>query len=97
MGLLVFEPCLVGHYGEEALRSLEASGWDEEIKMKFVLQIQMGDAAMSKLWDVQHALVGVANQLLVMAQGDGDKLGEFRHLIRDENGNTVGHFELVEE
>jgi hypothetical protein len=62
--------------------------------MKFKLEIQLGNDAMSTLWDVQLALKKIASELSVFACAK-DK--EFSKKILDENGNTVGKFGLEAE
>ncbi len=53
---------------------------------RFVLVIEMGNDAMQDLDDVARALDKLARN------GFADS-----GYIRDENGNTVGHYELKEE
>ena len=58
--------------------------------MKVRVEIELGNAAMETPIDVADALHQVARDLA----GDGFP-GDSR-IIRDLNGNTVGHVELVE-
>ena len=63
--------------------------------MKFILEITMGNEAMSSAHDVSDALNETA--MIINALYD---IGDVHHdtgTIMDLNGNTVGHWEFTEE
>jgi hypothetical protein len=59
--------------------------------MKFVLELDFGNDAMSCGWDVARALKNVASDV----NSDVELTGYAT--IRDLNGNTVGKWEVVNE
>ena len=62
--------------------------------MKFRLEIQLGNEAMQTRLDLETALRPLGHNLAYMCDPpeDGDE-----GTIRDENGNTVGKWEVVED
>lgn len=67
---------------------------------KFTLNIELGNAAMQTTYDVAQALRKLAEYVEGVGEWGSDEAGGLIwHLdagsIRDENGNTVGGWELV--
>ena len=63
--------------------------------MEFTLTITLGNDAMNTPGDVGNALDDLAG---VIGFGDDGPIPPgLKGLIRDDNGNTVGHWEFTEE
>lgn len=65
--------------------------------MKFRLEIELGNDAMRDTDHVSNALKSVAKLLDYNDVADCDKLSDYdrKGLIRDDNGNTVGKWEVA--
>lgn len=63
--------------------------------MKFVLEINMGNEAMSRRGHLANAIREVANK--VLNSRDFFCVEGTEHAIMDLNGNKVGHWKLVDE
>lgn len=62
--------------------------------MKFVLEIELGNAAMERWEDIGAAVKETGERILRVYSGDPDRRDSGK--IRDLNGNTVGKFEMIE-
>lgn len=60
---------------------------------KFLLEIELGNEAMNTPFDVQHALVAVANKVRALSGSDWQ---EESGKIFDLNGNCVGSWKFEE-
>lgn len=57
---------------------------------RFILEIEMGNDAMVNEHDIAGALTSISNELIAMGL-----LYHETYNIRDINGNTVGHYEVI--
>ena len=65
------------------------------IMAKFILEIELGNAAMSNPCDLGKALVGVGEK--ISKNGEAVYMSAFvPGKIRDINGNVVGKYEVTE-
>jgi hypothetical protein len=62
---------------------------DRAIGSRFVLSIELGNAAMLTAEDLADALESLAEEIRPDCHSSG-----ISHGIRDENGNTVGSFKI---
>jgi hypothetical protein len=56
---------------------------------QFVLKINLGNDAMTRNLDVGVAIMQVGDMVIHEGCGEGE------HAIRDNNGNTVGFYEVI--
>lgn len=65
--------------------------------MKFLLEIELGNAAMKSVGDVRSALYTVVERLDALAdETPGDETPLIEKNIADENGNRVGWWAFAE-
>ena len=64
------------------------------IMSQFILEIELGNDAMQNIHDVCGALLNTATRI-ELSDLEIDDLKSGKYSIRDINGNTVGHYEVV--
>lgn len=60
---------------------------------KFILEIGIGNEAMKTNFDIGSKLMGIGNQITYGKRCELTPEG--KTVIRDINGNVVGHYEVV--
>lgn len=64
--------------------------------MKFILEIELGNDSMQNWDDIECALIDVKHDVRELAEIPSlPSPGNYEGIIRDDNGNTVGRWEVI--